>query len=860
MKRLLLLVWLLLPLWSFSQEIAGTVKDSTGAAVPFASVNLKKKAGDAIVAFTMTADDGTYHLNIPTNIGTVYLEVRSIGYKDQSKAVDGQKIDFTMAASVSQLQDVVVTSKRPFLKTTGDTVSYKVSDFTDPQDRVIGDVIRKLPGIAVATDGTISYNNKPISALYLGGDNLLDDRYTIATTSIPQGVVGQVQVIDNDQHIKVLQGKLASNDVALNLVFKKVAKLQLFGQESLGAGLPGNYEANLNAMLFNAKYKALNELKANNTGYDIQRDLTAHNASAYQQRIGNDLPASLLSLGAVNNPDLARSRYLFNQAGAADINDLVNFKNELQLRVNAFYLPDRQKQDYNQNSNIYLPGDTVRYTETQHNRFAPDLLHVQFNLQLNNPDTYLNDVLVVDENQTAAYSNLQTNGILVNQMLSDHLQNFSNEFNLIKSTTTGHIIQAYAYISHLAEPESRSIGPDYQPNLFNQNITYDKLVQTVNVPTWYTNNYVSYKIPGGLLTQSFRAGFSLQSQSLYSSLTPGTDSTKNHLNWNKRKVFAEAAYDMPGERWQGILTLPFLLQQISYNENLTRLYFNPILQLKYKTSIENYISLQYNYRNEAGTIEDIYQGGILKDYRTLYANSTSLTLRQHQQASVGFTYRKALKLFFWNIGVSYDHSGANNISASVISNNLQQRIVLPYANSSNSWSAGGTISKYIFALNTTFSGNIQWQSSSLLTLQNSLLLPFRQVSGTAGFSADTKVSNQFNFSYKADILRSTSAEVTIGQIRQQAAINYIPAKLLQFKLSCEHYLGYRQSATGLRYFFADATVKYRLKKINADLELSANNFLNVKTYNAFYLTANTLTASSYSLPGRIVLLKVLFNL
>jgi hypothetical protein len=49
-------------------------------------------------------------------------------------------------------------------------------------------------------------------------------------------------------------------------------------------------------------------------------------------------------------------------------------------------------------------------------------------------------------------------------------------------------------------------------------------------------------------------------------------------------------------------------------------------------------------------------------------------------------------------------------------------------------------------------------------------------------------------------------------------------------------------------------------KWKTDFELTAVNFLNVKTYNALYLSANTLTASSYTLPGRIILLKVLFNL
>ncbi len=64
----------------------------------------------------------------------------------------------------------------------------------------------------------------------------------------------------------------------------------------------------------------------------------------------------------------------------------------------------------------------------------------------------------------------------------------------------------------------------------------------------------------------------------------------------------------------------------------------------------------------------------------------------------------------------------------------------------------------------------------------------------------------------------------------------------------------------LKYFFADASAKFRVEKWKTDLELNASNFLNVKTYNALYLSANTLTANSYTLPGRIVLLKVLFNL
>ena len=76
----------------------------------------------------------------------------------------------------------------------------------------------------------------------------------------------------------------------------------------------------------------------------------------------------------------------------------------------------------------------------------------------------------------------------------------------------------------------------------------------------------------------------------------------------------------------------------------------------------------------------------------------------------------------------------------------------------------------------------------------------------------------------------------------------------------EHYFTSQQGNPDLKYFFADASLKFRIKKWKTDVEVDANNFLNVKTYNALYLTANALTASSYTLPGRIMMIKLMFNL
>ncbi|MBC7398573.1 MAG: carboxypeptidase regulatory-like domain-containing protein, partial [Mucilaginibacter sp.] len=714
------ILWMLLQVVCLGQTIQGTVTDSLGKPVSYAGVNLKGN-GNLIIAYTTTNNKGAFTLQLPTDANKtgLMLEVSCIGFKKQSTEVAGftSPYNFKLSMAVNQLKDVVIKNKRPFLRTSGDTLNYKVSDFSSPQDRVIGDVIKKLPGIDVAKDGKISYNGKSISNLYIGGDNLLDDKYNIATNNIPNGVVDQVQVMQNHQPVKMLQGKVNSDDVALNLTIKKDAKLQMVGQETVGAGLPGNYYADLNAMMFKDKYKAINYIKGNNTGLDVTGDLVSHNMNDYLSRIDNDKPATVLSLGTAGDPDLPRNRYLFDQSGILNANNLLNLKNDVQLRLNLSYVRDNQRQDYFKTSDIYLPNDTVHYTETQYNKRRPDLLHTQFNLNINNKKYYLNDALIADYSHNTSYSSLVTNGSGVKQTFKDNLLDASNELNYMQTFKNNNIIEGYSYINHSTEPENRVIEQGLNPNIFNHNIPYAQLTQNANVPSFFTNNYLSYKIPGQYVTQSYKAGFSLQSQSLTSDLNVTqlnnttnlvADSTKNNLDWKRNKLYTEAAFDIPGDILKVNVSLPLTLLGISYNDqfykldkSLRRLYFDPRLSVKYQTGIENFVQLNYGFKNGIGGIQDVYRGEILTNYRSLYANNADLTERQTQNASIGFNYRKAITLFFFSVNASYVHQNANNIASSVLTNNLQQRIVLPFDNNIDSWSFGSYVSKYSFSLRTT---------------------------------------------------------------------------------------------------------------------------------------------------------------
>ena len=878
--------WMLMGLLCRAQTIKGSVVDSLNKPVPFASVNLKG-AGAIIIAYTTTNEQGNYALQIPANADRTNLQigVTSIGFRKENMMVANLTLpyNFRLHAAVQQLKTVTIRDKNPRLRVNGDTISYKVADFANAQDRVIGDVIKKLPGIDVDKDGKISYNGKAISQVNIGGDNLLDDKYNIATNSIPHGVVDQVQVMENHQPIKMLKDKVVSDDVALNLTIKKEAKLQVIGQETVGVGLPGNYYTDLNAMMFKDKYKAINGLKGNNVGTDVGNDLTVHNQADFLSRLDNDRPGTLLSLGTAGDPDLPRNRYLFNRAGLLNLNNLVNLKKDVQLRANLSYLHDEQRQDYRKQSAIYLPNDTINYTENQYNKNRPDILHGQLLLNINKSKYYLNNSFNADYSHTTGYSALTSNGVPLNQLFKDNLTNIANEFNLMKTLKNNNIIELYSYFNRTTEPENRTIYPNLNPGIFNDGAAYNLLTQTANIPTWFTNNYVTYRIPTGAVTQSYKAGFTAQSQVLNSALIASqlnnttnlvSDSAKNDLNWNRQKLYAEADYDMPGRVWKINVSLPLSLQNTHYtdaffklDEQLTRLYFDPRASVKFQSGIENYFTAGYSYKNNIGNIQDVYRGYILTNYRSLLANNTYLSEKQLQNASLGFNFRKAITLLFFSINAAYTHISADNIASSIITNNITRRIVLPYKNNNiDSWTLSSNISKYNFALRTTFSAALNYQTTKLNQLQNNIVLPYITKSTGLTAAADTKVSDKVNFSYKANYTLTTSNSPAASnsskfqRLIQTGSINYNPLPNFFTSISGDYYYTHQQAANDLKYVFADASLRYRFIKSKVDLEFTAQNIFNTKNYTAVYLAANVYTVSSYTIPGRIALAKVVFNL
>lgn len=193
------------------RTVKGTVADAkTGEGVAYVTCK-SLDAADSLLAYTMTAGDGTFNLPLPN--GTATVEFTLIGYdkKRVRTPVAGRNMHVSLTPSAIMLKELTV--KALPIERRQDTINYNVAAFQGKEDRYIEDVLRKLPGVEVAADGSISYNGKSINKFNIEGQDLLGNQYNQATRNLPADAVATVQIMENDQPVRAEgQGAVRQGD------------------------------------------------------------------------------------------------------------------------------------------------------------------------------------------------------------------------------------------------------------------------------------------------------------------------------------------------------------------------------------------------------------------------------------------------------------------------------------------------------------------------------------------------------------------------------------------------------------------------------------------------------------------------
>ncbi|MCT1530639.1 carboxypeptidase-like regulatory domain-containing protein [Sphingobacterium daejeonense] len=865
------------------QAIQGFVLDKqTGKPIPSASV-LLKSSDNKIQAFERTDTKGFFSFKNKGVDSKIFLEINHLGYKKYRNELNEVKenLHIELDTNVTLLDSILVKSK-PAIQQHGDTLVYNVGSFANGMDRSIGDVLKKMPGIEVSDNGSIKYQGQAISNLYIDSDDLLDDRYAIGTKTIPHKMVEDVQVLRNHEPLKVLKDKRLSDAVALNLVIKEEAKLKMTGEIKIGAGLPKLYDAQVNSILFNKKFKLLNVLQGNNIGKDLAGDFVGFNRASILAKLGKTPINNLLSLGTVGAPPLGKTNYFFNNHGSINANNLVNLKDDWQLKSNIQLLLGNDRNHF-EGEDIYLT-ESEKFTlqEIQDRKSEDFITSFRFTATKNTANQYISNNLNLEYSWESSRANIYSNHAGNKGILDEKIKGFSNQLFYVPKTNSDHIIQLDWYLDYGNKPQTLRLNPGVFADKLNNGIDYDLSKQFVEVPTLYTRATLGYRIPTTRIRQNYQMGAVLDKQRFNSSIIRESfgilhpisgDSLKNNMDWKRYNISVEAQYDWSKNRFSMQLNLPLELQITRYadpifniNKKQENLLLMPSLNSKLLISDEDELNLTLQGSKSFGNIDNVYRGIVLRNYRSLSNNIANLAEHENRSASLEYKFARTKKMVFMNAGLSYTQTISSNMVSNQISDNSSTMQLIDRENQVQTFSSNIGLDKFIFKWASSLKLNAQWSVSDYYQLFNQELLSYKQYNYSIRTNIESKVYKSINLSYHGSLSWSQNKqENSDGDLDQNSfGLSQTIGLPLYFnsiylRMNARHLYNKQDGFDDINYLFLDAFARYRIKKWNSDLELSLTNLANIKTFDTYMINANMQSHNQYQLRGRMAVLKYIFN-
>lgn len=215
--------------------------------------------------YVVTNDIGEYSL--PLNKNTSYaISVGSMGYKTFDFTYDAQgdlEKNIELIEDIIQLQEVVVELP---IYTRKDTITYKTDKFMTGEERKLKDVLKKLPGIEVDEDGTVTSNGKKVTHLLVENKSFFGGNSKLGVENIPANSIDQIDVIDDYNEISFLKGMTKTNNLALNVKLKKNKNNFVFGGIEAGKGNKSFYKAHANLFYYHPKFNINSIGGLNNVG------------------------------------------------------------------------------------------------------------------------------------------------------------------------------------------------------------------------------------------------------------------------------------------------------------------------------------------------------------------------------------------------------------------------------------------------------------------------------------------------------------------------------------------------------------------------------------------------------------------
>ena len=183
---------------SFSIKLR-LVDSNTAEPVAFATVSLTEKGQTKAVKYVLSDSHGAAEI-LKVRKGTYVLKAELMGYHPYQQEISVVKdvnlgevkveedVKVLDAASVSAVGNPIVVKK--------DTIEYMASSFKTSDNDMLEELLKKLPGVEVESDGSITANGETIKKITIDGKTFFLDDPQLASKNIPAKLIEKVKVVE----------------------------------------------------------------------------------------------------------------------------------------------------------------------------------------------------------------------------------------------------------------------------------------------------------------------------------------------------------------------------------------------------------------------------------------------------------------------------------------------------------------------------------------------------------------------------------------------------------------------------------------------------------------------------------------
>ncbi|MBD5199358.1 MAG: outer membrane beta-barrel protein [Bacteroidales bacterium] len=255
-RVLLLFITLLLSATTLNAyNISGSVVDQTDEALPEAGVRILSAKDSTYVKGGAANMDGVFSIT-GLRAGKYIVEYTYVGYKRKLTNVEIKNASINVGKIVLEessitLKEAVVTAVKTPITVKEDTIEFNADSYKTQPNAVIEDLLKRLPGVEVDSDGKITSNGKEVTKILVDGKEFFSDDPKVASKNLPVNMIDKLQVVDRKSDLARLTGVDDGEDeTVINLTVKKGMKNGWFGTVEGGYGTDSRYQVAFNINRF----------------------------------------------------------------------------------------------------------------------------------------------------------------------------------------------------------------------------------------------------------------------------------------------------------------------------------------------------------------------------------------------------------------------------------------------------------------------------------------------------------------------------------------------------------------------------------------------------------------------------------